>query len=146
MRIQNKLNSTEINMDFNMLKWTYDTVLNFYKRSFQLIIGIGLSFLLTDCTTKNTQADQKSDQGVFELMDSSKTGVLFRNDIVEYDSFNYFYYDEFYEGAGTGIIDVNNDGLRCEAVLGASGFQGAHWILLRSKGRMPALYREGSDG
>ena len=37
-------------------------------------------------------------------------------------------------------------GVRCEAVLGASGFQGAHWILLRSKGRMPALYREGSDG
>lgn len=101
MRIQNKLNSAEINLDFSMLKWTHDTVFILNKRLIQLIIGIGLSFLLTNCTTKNTQADEKSEQGVFELMDSSKTGVLFRNDIVEYDSFNYFYYDEFYEGAGT---------------------------------------------
>lgn len=112
MRIQNKLDSAEINLDFSMLKWTHDTVFILNKRLIQLIIGIGLSFLLTNCTTKNTQADEKSEQGVFELMDSSKTGVMFRNDIVEYDSFNYFYYDEFYEGAGTGIIDVNNDGLQ----------------------------------
>lgn len=98
MRIQNKLNSAEINLDFSMLKWTHDTVFILNKRLIQLIIGIGLSFLLTNCTTKNTQADEKSEQGVFELMDSSKTGVLFRNDIVEYDSFNYFITMNFMKG------------------------------------------------
>lgn len=59
-----------------------------------------------------TDVSKQSSETYFELLDPSQTGVQFRNDITEYDSFNYFFHDEFYQGGGVGIIDVDNDGLQ----------------------------------
>ena len=47
----------------------------------------------------------------FRLIDSSKTGIDFRNTITETDSFNVITYEYIYNGAGVGAGDLNNDGL-----------------------------------
>ena len=52
--------------------------------------------------------------GAFELLSSEKTGITFNNKVVENLSTkeNLFDYDYFYNGAGVGVLDVNNDGLQ----------------------------------
>jgi hypothetical protein len=47
----------------------------------------------------------------FRLIDSTKTGIDFKNTITESDSFNVLTYEYIYNGAGVGIADLNNDGL-----------------------------------
>lgn len=99
---------------FREIQRHFDCISYFYQNR-QLPIGLFfLIALLTSCVEKKsgTENIENSDQSIFELMNSNQTGVNFRNDITEYDSFNYFFYDGFYQGAGTGIIDVNNDGLQ----------------------------------
>ena len=48
---------------------------------------------------------------VFEVLDSSKTGLLFSNKLTPTQEFNMFKYMYFYNGAGIGSGDFNNDGL-----------------------------------
>ena len=48
----------------------------------------------------------------FQLLSSRQTGVDFINEIVESDSLNVMKYEYIYNGAGTGIGDLNNDGLQ----------------------------------
>ncbi|TAL67885.1 MAG: hypothetical protein EPN88_07290, partial [Bacteroidetes bacterium] len=48
----------------------------------------------------------------FQLLSSKRTGIDFRNTIVETDSLNIMKYEYIYNGAGTGIGDLNNDGLQ----------------------------------
>lgn len=48
---------------------------------------------------------------LFELMDSEKTGLHFSNNLTSKDDFNLFKYMYFYNGAGVGTGDFNNDGL-----------------------------------
>ncbi len=45
------------------------------------------------------------------MLDSEDTGIEFANTIIESDSFNVMKYEYIYNGAGTGIGDLNNDGL-----------------------------------
>lgn len=48
---------------------------------------------------------------MFEAMDAGKTGISFANKLHSTDSFNLFKYMYFYNGAGVGVGDFNNDGL-----------------------------------
>jgi hypothetical protein len=48
---------------------------------------------------------------VFELLDSSRTGLLFSNTLHPTQQFNMFKYMYFYNGGGVGAGDFNNDGL-----------------------------------
>jgi len=48
---------------------------------------------------------------LFKSLSPENTKVYFQNTIVENDSFNYFYYDNLYNGAGVSMGDINNDGL-----------------------------------
>ncbi|MFN4145206.1 MAG: VCBS repeat-containing protein [Runella sp.] len=43
-------------------------------------------------------------------MESSETGIVFRNDIFESDSLNVLSFEYIYNGGGVGIGDLNNDG------------------------------------
>jgi len=45
-------------------------------------------------------------------LNSDDTGIKFSNTIVETDSFNVMKYEYIYNGAGTGIGDLNNDGMQ----------------------------------
>ncbi|MET3882039.1 hypothetical protein ABIE54_000928 [Chitinophagaceae bacterium OAS944] len=48
---------------------------------------------------------------LFEVLDKSGTGLQFANTLTPTDSFNIFHYMYFYNGAGAGAADFNNDGL-----------------------------------
>ncbi|MCC6414102.1 MAG: VCBS repeat-containing protein [Saprospiraceae bacterium] len=61
------------------------------------------------CKTKSGEPD--SDQTLFSLLPSAKTGIDFRNDLVYDREFNIYRYRNFYNGGGVAIGDVNNDGL-----------------------------------
>ena len=47
----------------------------------------------------------------FETLPPDRTGIDFRNELAYTESFNVYTYKNFYNGAGVGIGDVNNDGL-----------------------------------
>lgn len=48
---------------------------------------------------------------MFDLLDSSRTGLVFNNKLHPTPEFNMFKYMYFYNGAGVGAGDFNNDGL-----------------------------------
>ncbi len=48
---------------------------------------------------------------LFEVLDSSKTGLVFSNKLTPTQEFNMFKYMYFYNGGGVGAGDFNNDGL-----------------------------------
>jgi enediyne biosynthesis protein E4 len=48
---------------------------------------------------------------LFQLLSSSDTGITFKNELTETDSFNVLSFEYIYNGAGVGVGDVNNDGL-----------------------------------
>lgn len=63
-----------------------------------------LFFLLSGC-------NQHNEKTLFQLLPSSETGISFRNELIESDSFNVLSFEYIYNGAGVGVGDVNNDGL-----------------------------------
>ncbi len=48
----------------------------------------------------------------FELLDPTKTGITFNNVVLESDSVHVLNFEYIYNGAGVGIVDLNNDGLQ----------------------------------
>jgi len=48
----------------------------------------------------------------FELLDPEKTGITFNNVVVETDSVHVLNFEYIYNGAGVGIVDLNNDGMQ----------------------------------
>lgn len=64
-------------------------------------------------STPNSTATQKNSSAIFEKIDPSSSGVTFANHIKEDLSTlsNLFDFDYFYNGAGVGLEDINNDGL-----------------------------------
>lgn len=57
---------------------------------------------LVSCTSKKDQ--------LFQQLQSSYTGVTFRNDLETNDSLNAFTFTNFYNGGGVGVADFNLDG------------------------------------
>src|SRR6187455_3530455 len=62
--------------------------------------------LVFSCNEKKEEV-----QAVFEVLDSKTTGVDFANKLTPTPEFNMFKYMYFYNGAGVGVGDFNNDGL-----------------------------------
>ena len=48
----------------------------------------------------------------FKLLDPAKTGINFNNVVLETDSVHVLNFEYIYNGAGVGIVDLNNDGLQ----------------------------------
>src|SRR6187551_2843061 len=67
---------------------------------------IMLVSLLFSCNEKKEEA-----QAMFEVLDSKTTGIDFTNKLTATPAFNMFKYMYFYNGAGVGVGDFNNDGL-----------------------------------
>jgi hypothetical protein len=53
----------------------------------------------------------ETEPALFEVLDSKRTGLDFRNDLSYNQEFNLFKYLYFYNGSGIGAGDFNNDGL-----------------------------------
>ena len=66
------------------------------------ILLVSLSLLALSCAEKPR----------FELLDPAKTGITFNNVVVESDSVNVLNFEYIYNGAGVGVVDLNNDGLQ----------------------------------
>ncbi|MGI8950259.1 MAG: VCBS repeat-containing protein [Chitinophagaceae bacterium] len=49
-------------------------------------------------------------QPIFQVLDNTKTGLIFTNKLTPTQQFNIFHYLYFYNGAGIGAGDFNNDG------------------------------------
>jgi hypothetical protein len=69
-----------------------------------IILIILFSFLLGSCKNET--------ETLFSELSSGKTGINFRNLLVEDESLNVAHYIYFYNGAGVAIGDINNDGLQ----------------------------------
>ncbi|HXL54945.1 MAG TPA: VCBS repeat-containing protein, partial [Chitinophagaceae bacterium] len=68
------------------------------------IILLLFSFLLVNCRNESEK--------LFSELKSGRTGIDFRNLLVEDESLNIAHYIYFYNGAGVAIGDINNDGLQ----------------------------------
>src|SRR5688572_31753174 len=55
---------------------------------------------------------QKKETPLLELLPPQYTGIDFTNQLYEDENLNIITFEYFYNGAGVGIIDVNNDGLQ----------------------------------
>ena len=63
-----------------------------------------ISLLVSSC---HSSADETP---IFEVLDAKHTGIEFSNDLHPDQSFNMFHYMYYYNGAGVGTGDFNNDG------------------------------------
>lgn len=77
------------------------------KISIKDLIIICSLFGLFSCDTKQKNAEAP----LFKSLTASQTGIDFENKIIDTKDFNIFSYRNFYNGAGVGIGDINNDGL-----------------------------------
>lgn len=57
-----------------------------------------------------TQCDNK-EKTLFTKLSSTKTGITFNNQLTYTEEYNCFTYRAFFNGAGVGLGDINNDGL-----------------------------------
>lgn len=79
--------------------------MRYYRLKIRLFICIvSASILFTACNSK------KGESFVFKALNSKSTGLNFTNVLTSTDSFNVFKYMYFYNGAGIGAGDFNNDG------------------------------------
>ncbi len=75
------------------------------KITFSLLLSLLALVLLSACASK------KEEPAVFEALGPEATGLDFTNKLSAVDSFNLFHYMYFYNGAGVGAGDFNNDSL-----------------------------------
>ena len=79
--------------------------------AFLLFLAITSSCNDKNAGTANSNSSYPDSPKLFTQLDSSVTGVQFRNDILENEYTNAIVYEYTYNGAGVAIGDVNNDGL-----------------------------------
>src|SRR5688500_4137512 len=81
-------------------------IFSFGKRKvFGFLIPAILVIFLSSCKT------HKKTDTMFEVLDDNRTGLHFANKLKSNQQFNMFNYMYFYNGAGIGAGDFNNDGL-----------------------------------
>jgi len=73
-----------------------------------------LGFTFVSCAGESesgTDEAEVKEQVGFKLLKPEESGVDFRNQIEESDSFNFYNYEYIYNGGGVAVGDINNDGL-----------------------------------
>ena len=79
-----------------------------FKRPCRILVTLAgfASIFLFSC------GEKRKGSYLFEVLKSDRTGLSFANTLHSTDSFNLFKYMYFYNGAGVGVGDFNNDGLQ----------------------------------
>lgn len=89
---------------------------NTFTYQFKIIfITISVVFVLIGCDDENKkEVNQNISGALFEKVPLQKSGLIFENTLKENISTkeNLFNYDYFYNGAGVGVADLNNDNLQ----------------------------------
>ncbi len=67
-------------------------------------------FILMIFASCNSHTEETKVPPMFETLNDNQTGLHFSNTLTPTDSFNMFHYMYFYNGAGVGAGDFNNDG------------------------------------
>ncbi|QED37284.1 CRTAC1 family protein [Antarcticibacterium arcticum] len=80
---------------------------------FKFLFLITIPVFISSCSNKEKKTEQEAEEKeyLFTQMKSGETGINFINDVKNGKDFNIFKYRNFYNGAGVGIGDINNDGL-----------------------------------
>lgn len=82
------------------------------KNLFCHIAVAGILALVLFCWgCNNDQPAAENGPTLFSNIPSSQTGINFSNDVVYNEELNVYTFRNFYNGGGTGIGDINNDGL-----------------------------------
>jgi len=74
-------------------------------------LRIKFCFVVFSIIVASSCGTRKADPVMFEILKSDQTHLDFANKLTSTDSFNLFHYMYFYNGAGVGAGDFNNDGL-----------------------------------
>lgn len=82
------------------------SVLNNAGNLVRYIVCIVSIWLLAQC------APERKQQTLLELLPPERTGIDFVNQLYDDENLNIITFEYFYNGAGVGILDVNNDGLK----------------------------------
>src|SRR5258706_16316532 len=78
----------------------------YFKKNIQWVFAVLIAVLLTSCVKHKKITDV-----LFQALTDKETGLHFTNKLTPTDQFNMFHYMYFYNGAGIGAGDFNNDGL-----------------------------------
>lgn len=87
----------------------------FFKRGNRISIRriyflMALGFTLTSCNQQKSNEVPIS-KTLFKLLDATRTGINFKNSLVETEEENHLINENFVTGAGVAVGDINNDGL-----------------------------------
>ena len=74
------------------------------------VLGLWCAIIILACQPGEEVTEQTKDP-LFELLESSQTGIDFANEVKDEADFNILTYRNYYNGAGVALGDVNNDGL-----------------------------------
>ena len=77
-------------------------------KGFILYLSIFCLIASSSCKTEHSNSNHKP---LFTLLDKKQTHINFANKLEYTEEFNTYTYRNFYNGAGVGIGDFNNDGL-----------------------------------
>lgn len=82
-------------------------------RYFRILSFSCIGLAVVSCSESKGKEDENPapKATLFTLLDSTSTGINFVNRVKNEKEFNIFKYRNFYNGAGVGIGDINNDGL-----------------------------------
>jgi enediyne biosynthesis protein E4 len=72
---------------------------------------IGFLYVILSISSCNSEHSNNSNKPLFSLLDKKQTHINFENKLEYTEEFNTYTYRNFYNGAGVGIGDFNNDGL-----------------------------------
>lgn len=75
----------------------------------KLFLFLSVLFLVSGCTEQPPEWSARKD-ALFQKLSSRETGIVFENALHAREDFDVFRYRNFYNGAGVGIGDFNNDG------------------------------------
>ena len=80
-----------------------------------LILLIAMIVVITGCKSgeqdKKLQGSNSSKSTLFTMLSSEESGFYFLNEVNQTEDVNVLSYENFYNGGGVGIGDINNDGL-----------------------------------
>src|SRR5690606_29879844 len=97
---------------YHSVNWSFirGNIRTLKKELYMFCRGTGILLIILSILAAGCREKQQG-PALFDTLDDRATGLDFSNTLTPDDSFNVFHYMYFYNGAGIGAGDFNNDGL-----------------------------------